>query len=723
MADKKYTIPAGDVAIEVPAWASEVTLQALSNHSANAVKLTGKLLGTVKKNKDLDDEIVEAVKTNTQIGINNADVNQKEGKARTSLLLKGAEAVRDTAGFFGDSEKPLSSMVKVTETVVNKLKGSNGKLSEASAELSPFRNFLKTTGKQIASVAVDIGLAWAGWNAAKFEQFAEVQKSMIDSGAVVFDTADTFNDLYTEAFQLGITYKTFSETISNFGGTMVGLGGDVSQGSKVMMSLFKRLEYNVDDLGDLGLTNKELLNTYAGFIESQRLAGSLDRKLADGGGELESSFTNLVMEAGAVANLTALSRSEAMNRMLGAVSDPMIAAGLRTLEERGKVDTANVVRELVEQLSLFTGMGPSNFIDNTLLAFQRATAQYSGNMQDFDIRPILAAIDGEAIAVFEALTKETGVNALNQINEAVRNAEVNGGQVSANLIFDIIEDFNRKGQFASQSVGTIGGKVQDALATVEEIVINMGGLKGVDLKAESDRLKTHYKESGTAVVAMNDMSKAFLTAQEAITLDMQNMAESLEFATSMISDGSSFLSEMMNNKSEEPAETGAGSLDAAESVAQNAANVKITDDMTIEEHRDSENALANAVLNNAVNLLADDNNNNNNDNVVSPASTQNNNADPENDILPNEIRDPLVAELSNLSLPELKDRLTESMKERTINNKMAAGRPDLLAKLMENARLEEEAIKKQIKVHEDRQVILNRNDMITSFNEASHQHQ
>ena len=84
MADKKYNIPVGEDTLEIPAWASESTLSALANQSANAVKLTGKLMSTVTKNKDLDDEIIDAVKTNTQIGINNADLNQKEGKARTS---------------------------------------------------------------------------------------------------------------------------------------------------------------------------------------------------------------------------------------------------------------------------------------------------------------------------------------------------------------------------------------------------------------------------------------------------------------------------------------------------------------------------------------------------------------------------------------------------------------------------------------------------------------
>lgn len=713
MADKKYNIPVGDNAIEIPAWASESTLEALSNQSANAVKLTGKLMNTVTKNKDLDDEIIEAVKTNTQIGINNADVNQKEGKARTSLLVKGAQAVRDTASFFGDSEKPLTSLVKVTETVVNKLKGTDGKLTAAASELDgPFKHFMKTTGKQMANVAVDIGLAWAGWNAAKFEQFAEVQKSMIDSGAVVFDTADAFNELYTDAFQSGLTYKTFSETVANFGGTMVGLGGDVSKGSQTMMKLFKRVELNVDELGDLGLTNKELLNTYAGYIEVQRLTGSLDRQLANGGEELESSFQNLVMEAGAVANLTALSRSEAMNKMLSALSDVNLAAGLTTLEDRGLEDTAGVVEDLTKQLSLFQGIGPSNLVDNIQLALARATSQFSGDMSNFNITQVLAGIDENAIALIEAIAP----NMLDDINKAVREAEATNGEISATMIFDILKSADLDKLAASAATGTLLGGAQDFQDTIILIMKNMAGLDGVELEEESERLKALYAESGTATVAMNNMSKAFLTAQEFITLDMQTLASKLELTTEMLASGAGFFADLFKDYRQENPETTNVTTNQEEVAPE---NLTINSETTVEEYDDSQNAIANDNLSRSVDLLGYDNENNTENQVVSPDSGGATEVATSNTGL----NDVVLAQIAELTLPELKDRLTEVMKERTISNKMAAGRPDLISAMMRNTQLELDAINKQIKVHEDKALIENRNDLNHSYNDAVGQHQ
>ena len=670
-------------------------------------------MNTVTKNKDLDDEIIEAVKTNTQIGINNADVNQKESKARTSLLVKGAEAVRDTAGFFGDSEKPLTSLVKVTETVVNKLKGTDGKLTAAASELDgPFKHFMKTTGKQMANVAVDIGLAWAGWNAAKFEQFAEVQKSMIDSGAVVFDTADAFNELYTDAFQSGLTYKTFSETVANFGGTMVGLGGDVSKGSQTMMKLFKRVELNVDELGDLGLTNKELLNTYAGYIEVQRLTGSLDRQLANGGEELESSFQNLVMEAGAVANLTALSRSEAMNKMLSALSDVNLAAGLTTLEDRGLEDTAGVVEDLTKQLSLFQGIGPSNLVDNIQLALARATSQFSGDMSNFNITQVLAGIDENAIALIEAIAP----NMLDDINKAVREAEATNGEISATMIFDILKSADLDKLAASAATGTLLGGAQDFQDTIILIMKNMAGLDGVELEEESERLKALYAESGTATVAMNNMSKAFLTAQEFITLDMQTLASKLELTTEMLASGAGFFADLFKDYKQENPETTNVTTNQEEVAPE---NLTINSETTVEEYDDSQNAIANDNLSRSVDLLGYDNENNTENQVVSPDSGGATEVATSNTGL----NDVVLAQIAELTLPELKDRLTEVMKERTISNKMAAGRPDLISAMMRNTQLELDAINKQIKVHEDKALIENRNDLNHSYNDAVGQHQ
>jgi hypothetical protein len=495
---------------------------------------------------------------------------------------------------------------------------------------------------------------------------------------------------------------------------MVGLGGDVSKGSQTMMKLFKRVELSVDELGDLGLTNKELLNTYAGYIEVQRLTGSLDRKLANGGEELESSFQNLVMEAGAVANLTALSRSEAMNKMLSALSDVNLAAGLSTLEDRGMEDTAAVVGDLTKQLSLFQGIGPSNLVDNIQLALARATSQFSGDMSNFNITQVLAGIDENAIALIEAIAP----NMLDDINNAVREAEASNGEISATMIFDILKSADLDKLAASAATGTLLGGAQDFQDTIILIMKNMAGLDGVELEEESARLKELYAESGTATVAMNNMSKAFLTAQEFITLDMQTLADKLKLTTEMLASGAGFFADLFKDYRQENPETTSneGSIDAAENSAQ---SVEINDINTTDEYKENTNDMSRSFLDSWAKQYHQTNDDDAENSSVSPE-----NASATETITPDSGSNQLVlAEIAELTLPELKDRLTELMKERTISNKMAAGRPDLISAMMKNSQLEYDAIQKQIKVHEDRALIENRNDMNDQYNLAAGLHQ
>ena len=693
MADKKNTIQLGENTLELPAWASESTLAALANQSANAVKLTSSLMSTVQKNKDVDDEIIEAVKTNTQIGINNAQVNQTEAKHRTSILLKGAEAVRDTAGFFGDSEKPLSSMVAVTEKVVNKLKGSNGKLNDATAEMTPFQSQLKGTLKQIGGVAVDIGLAWAGWNAAKFEQFAEVQKSMIDSGAVVFDTADAFNELYTDAFQSGITYKTFADVVSNFGGTLVALGGDTSRGSQSLMSLFKRLETNVDELGDLGLTNKELLNTYAGYIETQRLTGQLDRQLVNQGEDLENSFKQLVMESGAVANLTALTRSEAMGKMLGALSDTQLAAGMAKLEDKGLENTAEVVEELTKQISLMTGIGPSDLVDTLQVALNQGVSQFSGDMSKFDIRMIIGTLNQDAVGVLEHITP----GLIDEINRLVIDAEKNNGEISKTFIIDALAkaDLEKKAFSAADGPLKAAQNLQDSIYLIMQ---NLGGLEGAELVKEAEKLRQATAESGTATKAINDMSKAFLTAQEFITLPMQSFGESLEFTTGLLGDGAGWLADLFKGyKDEETVEITEGDTVSDRAAEKDGLSLNTNTNASTESHNTENSAPTSTVVDDAM------------------GNTGLNTGQYAN----------LEASIMALSLPELQDRLTNLENRATINNTLGSYSvdPALIKAMEERVKVETELVQKQIKNLEEQNRIKENTHMNEQYNLAAGLHQ
>ena len=206
MAGKQHTINLpGDTQVQVPAWASEDTLERMLLMTQNSNKLADRMLKGAEAITEIDEELVEAVQSNIKTGIENAKTNEAEVKGKANVLIKGAQAIKDTAGFFGDSEKPLTSMVSAAEGLVKKLQGPQGKggLDKLTSKFPPFGKFLKGYGGQIAGVATDIVLALAGWNAAKFEQFAEVQKMMIDSGAIVYDTADVFDQLYKDSFQAG----------------------------------------------------------------------------------------------------------------------------------------------------------------------------------------------------------------------------------------------------------------------------------------------------------------------------------------------------------------------------------------------------------------------------------------------------------------------------------------------------------------------------------------
>ena len=493
--------------------------------------------------------------------------------------------------------------------------------------------------KKIGGVAVDIGFAWAGWNAAKFEQFAEVQKSMIDSGAIVFDTSDAFNELYTDAFQSGITYKTFADVVANFGGTMVGLGGDTSRGSQSMMRLFKRLEVNSNELGDLGFSNKELLNTYAQYIETQRLTGSLDRKLAGSGELLESSFQNLVVESTAIANLTAMNRSDILQKQMAALSDTSLAAGISDLEDQGLEDTAATVGNLAKQFALFDDIGPSDLMSTLHTALNRATQQFSGNMENFNITQVIAAMDSEAVGAIGVAMP----GLLDAINEQVINAEKNNGELSETFLLDILKTANMEKLAGSSAVGTALGKVQDLQGSLYLIMENLGGLVGKDLEEEAKKMKNKMSESGESVVAVNEMSKAFLTAQEFITLPMQSFGEKMEFTTGLLGDGASWLNDLFNDY------TGKGHIKTKLS------NAGETIKETVKDYMSGDSSIS--------------------ESTITPSS------------------------LKGLTMPQLRDRLTENRKNAKINKELPLNEGN--TKQMQQIAKEEALILRQIKVLEN----------------------
>jgi len=320
------TLPDGTT-IPVPAWATEDTMTQVAGYMAASNKVDQKFLGLMKglgaDVTDLQREISSLV-----TGVKNTTKNETalDAADATSKGFKNiANSVMKASNFFGDAEKPMTSLVSATGTLTDGLKGlDEGFIKRLMPEGSALGKFFGKFGGTL-DVATDAGLALLGWNAAKFEQFADAQKLALEAGAIFYSSGDQFDQLYSRSMDAGVSYNNMMEAVNQFGGTLTGLGGSVSAGTDNFIHMFDNLNDMADGFGDLGLTSKDMLNQYGQFLEYARLSGRLGNATLDAGDKINKSFIDLTIESAGLANLTALSKSEAMSRQLAAMTEPLTA--------------------------------------------------------------------------------------------------------------------------------------------------------------------------------------------------------------------------------------------------------------------------------------------------------------------------------------------------------------------------------------------------------------
>lgn len=544
---KKNNIPLPDgTSIELPAWASESTLLAMAKQIQRTNIISDTMLDGVKELKEVDSEVLASVKAVVSAAGTNSESTEKNQKTFLERTTGAAGAINTAATFFGNAEKPLTSMVGAVDSLAGKLKGPSGggglkSLMEKSKGLSGF--FTKFGGTM--STVTDVALAWVGWNAAKFEQFAEVQKKMIDSGAIFYSSAAEFDNLYDDSMKAGITYNAFSDTITNFGGTMTALGSDVSGGSKKFLSMFKKLSDATDTLGDLGLSNQELMNQYAAYIETQRLTGAIDMKVAGMGTKLDKGFQDLVVESTAMASLTSLTRSDALQRQMAAISGTFEMAGLQGLRDNGKNEQASAAKHILQQLSLIADQGAGGeMIQQLASALGEKLFQYTGNIENFEFDSNLTP---ETRAAF---TKVMGEDFFGNIERMIQTGEMNGEQ-AGNYI---LQSFTKMNMDKMANAGAVDNSILQAIAQLQAsgvlIKKNFGKyaeLSADEIEALNKKTRTKLTASGSTVQAMNDASKMFLRAQNAITWDLNQLSVKIETVSNWFNDNSETIKKKSTN--------------------------------------------------------------------------------------------------------------------------------------------------------------------------------
>ena len=513
MAEKTHSIQTPGGPIEVPAWASEETMNRVVAYASAQSKTDAKFTKLIKKAggniNELAHEISELIEA-TQVD-NKQDERSEKKQLDISKSISGfGEKLNGTMRFFEQTDKPLTAMVDGVSALVKGTKKTLGKMNLFEGLNPTLLSALKTS----ANVGIDAALAYAGWNAGKLEQFAKAQAGIIDAGVVFSNGAEGFDELRKQTISTGNTYTSLIENVHQFGEGMLGLGSNMAEGVQNFSKFYGALDKAAEGLGDLGLSSKDMQSQYAEYIAFARRTGIINKDINSSANDVNSEFINLQIEAGAIANMTSLTRAEAMRRQLGAFNDYGDAA-VKTMRDLGLIGHAEASSAIVKNLGL---MAPdSTMISKLLEATQIEMAANAKNPEKIDISTMLQKI----APGMETALDSSMPGLVKGIENILQSGTATNDDVR-NFLFKMIKNAETTAdQYSITSSGEVNRLM---LSNATELVLlqrKMGNLAdGEDYKAEvKNQLKT-LKDAGKITKEMNNMTRRFLEIQETLTLDM-----------------------------------------------------------------------------------------------------------------------------------------------------------------------------------------------------------
>jgi hypothetical protein len=524
MADKMHTLIIGGQEVQVPAWASEQTMGQVASYMSQQAKTDATFAKVMKKVGgdlgSLTKEIQDLVGA-TAVDIKADDKSDTEQEKFTKKLVKGSNKLNDLMGFFGKHEKPLTAMTDGLSKMAAGAKNSAGGMKMFESMMNSASGGMNMLGAGL-NVAVDAFLAYAGWNAAKLEQFAEVQGKMINSGILMQGGAAAYDTLRKGIQDTGNTYLHLSTTLEQFGDGLLGLGDNVSDGALRFGQFYKQLDLSAESLGDLGMSSKDMLSAYGEFISYQRRTGTLNKSLNTTSAQLNQTFIDMQLESGAIASLTSLSRQEAMRAQMQGVNDYGQAA-LRSLEGQGLTEQADLQRSIMESLGIVATKSPE--VQQLLDAYNISAFKAIGNPEDFDMS---AAIESFSPGL-EAQLKFLGVDLVQGLEDMTKA----GIAPAEGILSYVMSQIQGADQTKLAAAATAGDSWATALLAMQASFSNvdreLGNLSDSEAyaKAIADNEK-NMSEAAKTIKAMNEMTERFISVQETLTMDMETIAKSFD---------------------------------------------------------------------------------------------------------------------------------------------------------------------------------------------------
>ncbi len=530
MAD--INIQVGDQVIAVPEWASETTLRQLRSSYQNNARFERALLKLMGSAGDSLEGVERATKNMAQ---NVSRETKKREKDNVQTGRKVGRAFNGLINRFNQTEKPLSAMVDLVGDFGSGVNGVIGGLGKIN---NKFGGFMGTVSKNLSKYGgpiMEAGLAYAGFVAAKVEQFADAQKTLIDAGAIFMQGGiQGFEELRSRTYDAGISYEALSKTVSSYGVAIQSLSNGVSGGTDRFVDYFTALNDTADNFGDFGMASADMATAYAEYINVQRLTGQINKDTTDVQSKLNKGFTDLMLETSALAALTGENRSELLKRRMSALSEVDVAASLKILRGQGREGSAQVLEEITKQLA---DVAPHfGEIGQTITdALNREAFASANNIGTFDIR---RTMDPTMVGAIEKSMPDL----LDNINSKMQSGNVEG---ASNMVRDALMNVQQV-QFGSALAGkdTVAGlvrEIQKSSILVNQAQGNVKGMGKDEMDAQKKIAGEQLKASGEITKNFNSLTEGFLKAQDALTPSLDMASETLRVFGDTLKSGADFL--------------------------------------------------------------------------------------------------------------------------------------------------------------------------------------
>jgi len=540
--------------VSVPAWASENTLKALLGQLKVGSRFYKSLTDLIARGDYDASKLSQAIQKNSkaQQDSDNRE-NKAEKRSRENFAKTIAKATNDIVGEFSNTDKPLTTLTKNLEQLTSGVANATGSMLGKSKTLMKMAGpYMETAGK-VGGAMTDALFAYAGFQAGRVEQFAKAQENMINAGAIFHDASFDFHSLYKKSVQGGISYQKFTELVQQHGVGMQILGDGVSTGSKTFIEFFKNINKAGDQFGDWGLSNENMAEVYADYINVARLTGTITRGMTDVMDKSKVGFTELMNETSALSSLTGQSRDKIIRDRFSALSDPAAAAGILQLRDAGMHKQADAAEAVLSQIALAgdalgqPGVELANAINKTL-------QMKSDDIKNFDIQDVLNQTSPELIGAFNQMAP----GFIDSINTAIKT-----GSTSGNLSTFILDQWSvMKANIDASMQTQLDGpaaliySIEQGQIALNRDYSNVLGLSATEFAAIVKQSENNLKTSGTAVVALNDMTATYLQAMEWLTWNLDD-------TSSLAKDFSGMLLEFFDEPGPERDYTDAAAQNAA----------------------------------------------------------------------------------------------------------------------------------------------------------------